>query len=83
MAPGDDANAAASAAAAAGGGGSGGGRTALLNQPIVIDAGTGSTRAGFAGGTKPKVRWFYWHNFLTFGCDDDRPVLSNFFVGGL
>ena len=29
---------------------------ALLNQPIVLDTGTGTTRAGFAGGTKPKVR---------------------------
>ena len=28
---------------------------ALLNQPIVLDTGTGTTRAGFAGGTKPKV----------------------------
>jgi len=48
MAPGGDA---AKASSAAGGGGGSG----LLNQPIVIDGGTGTTRAGFAGGTKPKV----------------------------
>ena len=28
---------------------------AMLNQPIVIDCGTSSMKAGFAGGTKPKV----------------------------
>lgn len=28
---------------------------ALLNQPIVMDVGTASTKAGFAGGSKPKV----------------------------
>jgi actin-related protein len=27
----------------------------LLNQPIVMDMGTGSIKAGFAGGAKPKV----------------------------
>ena len=41
------------------GGGSGGGATAttaaMLNQPIVIDCGSSSMKAGFAGGTKPKV----------------------------
>jgi len=31
------------------------GVTALLNQPIVMDVGTASTKAGFAGGSKPKV----------------------------
>lgn len=36
---------------------SGGAATAaaMLNQPIVIDCGTSSMKAGFAGGTKPKV----------------------------
>jgi len=34
---------------------SGSGSTALLNQPIVMDVGTSSTKAGFAGGSKPKV----------------------------
>ena len=29
---------------------------AMLNQPIVIDCGSSSMKAGFAGGTKPKVR---------------------------
>mmetsp|Transcript_3131 Transcript_3131/g.4171 ORF Transcript_3131/g.4171 Transcript_3131/m.4171 type:complete len:435 (+) Transcript_3131:95-1399(+) len=29
--------------------------SALLNQPIVMDVGTDSTKAGFAGGSKPKV----------------------------
>lgn len=28
---------------------------AMLNQPMVIDCGTASMKAGFAGGTKPKV----------------------------
>eukprot|EP00957_Ditylum_brightwellii_P142987 10894523-Ditylum_brightwellii.AAC.2 len=37
------------------GAGSGSGAV-LLNQPIVIDTGTGSVKAGFAGGSKPKVR---------------------------
>lgn len=27
----------------------------LLNQPIVIDNGTSTVKAGFAGGSKPKV----------------------------
>jgi Actin and related proteins len=35
---------------------------ALLNQPIVMDIGTATIKAGFAGGAKPKVsivkRWF-------------------------
>jgi len=31
------------------------GVTALLNQPIVMDVGTATTKAGFAGGSKPKV----------------------------
>ena len=29
---------------------------ALLNQPIVMDVGTDTTKAGFAGGQTPKVR---------------------------
>jgi Actin len=28
----------------------------LLNQPIVIDNGSSTLKAGFAGGSKPKVR---------------------------
>ena len=28
---------------------------AMLNQPIVMDCGTATIKAGFAGGTKPKV----------------------------
>jgi len=31
---------------------------AMLNQPIVMDCGTATIKAGFAGGTKPKVRLF-------------------------
>jgi Actin len=27
----------------------------LLNQPIVLDNGTSTVKAGFAGGSKPKV----------------------------
>jgi len=29
--------------------------SALMNQPIVMDVGTATTKAGFAGGAKPKV----------------------------
>ncbi|KAK1742401.1 hypothetical protein QTG54_006966 [Skeletonema marinoi] len=28
---------------------------AMLNQPIVMDCGTATIKAGFAGGTKPKI----------------------------
>lgn len=31
------------------------GGSLLLNQPVVIDAGTASIKAGFAGSSKPKV----------------------------
>lgn len=31
------------------------GGSLLLNQPVVIDAGTASLKAGFAGSSKPKV----------------------------
>jgi hypothetical protein len=31
------------------------GGTLLLNQPVVIDNGTASIKAGFAGSSKPKV----------------------------
>ncbi len=40
------------------GGGTGGSTTtssSLLNQPIVMDIGTSTTKAGFAGGSKPKI----------------------------
>ena len=40
---------------AEGGSGAGEGGSILLNQPIVLDNGTGSVKAGFAGGSKPKV----------------------------
>lgn len=33
------------------------GSSILLNQPIVLDNGTASVKAGFAGGSKPKVGW--------------------------
>ena len=33
---------------------------AMLNQPIVIDCGSASMEAGYAGGTKPKVRRRAW-----------------------
>jgi Actin len=38
-------------------GGDVGGSSILLNQPIVIDNGTSSVKAGFAGGSKPKVNF--------------------------
>lgn len=41
---------------AADAGETGGGSSMLLNQPIVLDNGTSSVKAGFAGGSKPKVR---------------------------
>lgn len=40
---------------AGGGGAASSAAAAMLNQPIVIDCGTSSMKAGFAGGTKPKV----------------------------
>jgi hypothetical protein len=46
--------------------GAGEGGSILLNQPIVLDNGTGSIKAGFAGGSKPKVRHqhisHHWHH---------------------
>eukprot|EP00567_Pseudictyota_dubia_P015392 CAMPEP_0197444576 /NCGR_PEP_ID=MMETSP1175-20131217/10024_1 /TAXON_ID=1003142 /ORGANISM="Triceratium dubium, Strain CCMP147" /LENGTH=403 /DNA_ID=CAMNT_0042975393 /DNA_START=65 /DNA_END=1276 /DNA_ORIENTATION=- len=35
--------------------GKAGGSAVLLNQPVVIDTGTATTKGGFAGGSKPKV----------------------------
>lgn len=40
----------------------------LLNQPIVIDNGTSSIKAGFAGSSKPKVSntkftTIHWNSF--------------------
>jgi hypothetical protein len=32
------------------------GSSLLLNQPVVIDNGTATLKAGFAGSSKPKVR---------------------------
>lgn len=40
---------------AAASGGDAGGSSILLSQPIVLDNGTSSVKAGFAGGSKPKV----------------------------
>mmetsp|Transcript_3599 Transcript_3599/g.5229 ORF Transcript_3599/g.5229 Transcript_3599/m.5229 type:complete len:458 (-) Transcript_3599:143-1516(-) len=37
------------------GSGVGSSSSSLLNQPIVMDVGTDTTKAGFAGGSKPKV----------------------------
>lgn len=31
--------------------------SAVLNQPVVIDNGTGIIKAGFAGADKPKVKF--------------------------
>ena len=44
------------------GGSSAAAAAAMLNQPIVIDCGTSSMKAGFAGGTKPKVNIFIFVN---------------------
>lgn len=54
---------------------SGGAATAaaMLNQPIVIDCGTSSMKAGFAGGTKPKV---------TIGTKVGRPKHQRIMPGG-
>jgi hypothetical protein len=46
----------ASAADAEVGGEGDAGAPLLLNQPVVIDNGTASIKAGFAGSSKPKVR---------------------------
>ena len=35
--------------------GTGGAEGILLNQPVVIDNGTATIKAGFAGSSKPKV----------------------------
>ena len=45
-----------SSAGAATSGGGESNNPLLLNQPIVIDNGTASIKAGFAGSSKPKVR---------------------------
>ena len=34
------------------------GSSLLLNQPVVIDNGTATLKAGFAGSSKPKVRLY-------------------------
>jgi hypothetical protein len=39
-----------------GGGEEDSGSSLLLNQPVVIDNGTSTLKAGFAGSSKPKVR---------------------------
>lgn len=41
------------------------GSTVLLNQPIVIDSGTATIKAGFAGGSKPKVCSYVQCAYLT------------------
>lgn len=41
------------------------GSSLLLNQPVVIDNGTSTLKAGFAGSSKPKVRIFeHWYIIL-------------------
>ncbi len=44
-----------------GGVGVGSSSSSLLNQPIVMDVGTDTTKAGFAGGSKPKVRDYVYN----------------------
>lgn len=44
---------------------SGAAAAAMLNQPIVMDCGTATIKAGFAGGTKPKV-CIYLANTMNF-----------------
>ena len=41
---------------------------ALLNQPIVMDIGTDTTKAGFAGGQTPKVRWMCFVHVVLLTC---------------
>jgi len=38
----------------------------LLNQPVVIDNGSSALKAGFAGGSRPKVRMWVWHCLSSF-----------------
>ena len=40
----------------------------LLNQPIVIDNGSSTLKAGFAGGSKPKVGYHYCSTFDNLLC---------------
>jgi len=37
-----------------------GGGSLLLSQPVVIDDGTSTIKAGFAGSSKPKVGFVVW-----------------------
>ncbi|EED90032.1 actin-related protein centractin-like protein [Thalassiosira pseudonana CCMP1335] len=52
----------------------------MLNQPIVIDCGSASMKAGFAGGTKPKVR-LVWVPFLSHLSPFANLCVTSYFVG--
>lgn len=58
----------------------------LLNQPIVLDNGTSSIKAGFAGSQKPKVcHWSYFSAlYLAFVCSAQMewfPIFIQVVVG--
>jgi hypothetical protein len=48
------------------------GASLLLNQPVVIDVGTSSLKAGFAGSSKPKVRDF---RIFLLDCESMRKLI--------
>lgn len=50
------------------------GSSLLLNQPVVIDNGTSTLKAGFAGSSKPKVSAHYCHCVPVF--DSVFPVIE-------
>ena len=54
------------------------GASLLLNQPVVIDVGTSSLKAGFAGSSKPKVRESF--QFFSSGQHGSSHALVN--IGG-
>ena len=67
--------------AGAEGGGEGGVGGLLLNQPVVIDNGSSSLKAGFAGGSKPKASGQEDSNFVGLPrstCGLVRPWMSGF-----
>lgn len=58
------------------GGGEAGVGGLLLNQPVVIDNGSSSIKAGFAGGSKPKVRNWIIDTFSTLHANLSRVEIG-------
>lgn len=53
--------------------------SAVLNQPVVIDNGTGIIKAGFAGADKPKVPPVVTAAVVTFGYKRSNQQLKNYY----